>query len=412
MVNRNKFFVVVLSTIFVFYAVVGGLLGRATEREGSYSQLSVFNEVLTKIRNSYVEDPNLGEVMNGALRGLLESLDSYSTYLSPDEYSRYKKHKTNGNGGLGLELSKEKMLGYAYVIHPIEGGPADKAGVNPGDVIESIEEVSTRDISLLQAEYLMTGNPGSTAKLKILRRGKAEPLELTVTRDLVKAPPVKASLLENKIAHLKVYRFTPGISDDVQLKLQQLTKNGASRVILDLRDCAGEEFEEGVKVANFFLDHGVITYTQGQKSPKKEFVADPAKALSKLPLVVLQNYGSASAAEIVSAAIKENRRGEVVGVKSFGKASLQQLIPLESDSAVLLSTAKFYSQSGKVIQGQGITPDVEVRDGREAMSAEGDVDDEDSDDTPKPAKPTSQEDLQLKKAIELLSAPASEKKAA
>ena len=293
-----------------------------------------------------------------------------------------------------------------------KAGPADKAGVNPGDVIESIEEVSTRDISLLQAEYLMTGNPGSTAKLKVLRRGKAEPLELTVTRDLVKAPPVKASLLENKIAHLKVYRFTPGISEDVRLKLQQLTKNGASRVILDVRDCAGEEFEEGVKVANFFLDHGVITYTQGQKSPKKEFVADPAKALSKLPLVVLQNYGSASAAEIVSAAIKENRRGDVVGVKSFGKASLQQLIPLESDSAVLLSTAKFYSQSGKVIQGQGITPDVEVRDGREAMSAEGDVDDEDSDDTPKPAKPTSQEDLQLKKAIELLSAPAAEKKAA
>jgi carboxyl-terminal processing protease len=412
MVNRNKFFVVVLSTIFVFYAVVGGLLGRATEREGSYSQLSVFNEVLAKIRNSYVEDPNLGEVFNGALRGLLESLDSYSTYLSPDEYSRYKKHKTNGNGGVGLELSKEKMLGYAYVIHPIQGGPADKAGVTPGDVIESIEEVSTRDISLLQAEYLMTGNPGSTAKLKILRRGRAEPLELTVTRDLVKAPPVKASLLENKIAHLKVYRFTPGISDDVRLKLQQLTKNGASRVILDLRDCAGEEFEEGVKVANFFLDHGVITYTQGQKSPKKEFVADPAKALSKLPLVVLQNYGSASAAEIVSAAIKENRRGDVVGVKSFGKAALQQLIPLESDSAVLLSTAKFYSQSGKVIQGQGITPDVEVRDGREAMTAEGDVDDEDSEDTPKPAKPTSQEDLQLKKAIELLSAPAAEKKAA
>ena len=415
MVNRNKFVVVLLSTVFVFYAVVGGLLGRATEREGSYSQLSVFNEVLSKIRNSYVEDPNLGEVMNGALRGLLESLDSYSTYLSPDEYSRYKKHKTNGNGGLGLELSKEKMLGYAYVIHPIESGPADKAGVKPGDVIESIEEVSTRDISLIQAEYLMTGNPGSTAKLKILRRGKAEPVELTVTRELVKAPPVKASLLENKIAHLKVYRFTPGSSDDVRLKLQQLTKNGASRVILDLRDCAGEEFEEGVKVANFFLDHGVITYTQGQKSPKKEFVADPAKALSKLPLVVLQNYGSASAAEIVSAAIKENRRGDVVGVKSFGKASLQQLIPLESDSAVLLSTAKFYSQSGKVIQGQGITPDVEVRDGREAMSADGDVDDEDSDDAtapPKSTKPTSQEDLQLKKAIELLSAPASEKKAA
>lgn len=413
MVNRNKFFVIVLSTIFVFYAVVGGLLGRATEREGSYSQLSVFNEVLSKIRSSYVEDPNLPEVMQGALRGLLESLDPYSTYLSPDEYSRYKKHRTNGNGDIGLELSKEKMLGYAYVIHPIEGSPADKSGVKAGDVIESIEEVSTRDISLIQTEYLLTGSPGSTVKLKILRRGKAEPLQLAVTRDLVKAPPVKVSLLENKIAHLKIYRFTPGISDDVRLKLQQVTKSGASRVILDLRNCAGEEFEEGVKVANFFLDHGVITYTQGQKSPKKEFVADPARALSKLPLVVLQNYGSASAAEIVSAAIKENRRGELVGVKSFGKASLQKLIPLESESAVLLSTAKFYSQSGKVIQGNGIAPDVEVRDGSDARPVDDDADEDDSDDTPAPPnKPASQEDLQLKKAIELLSAPASEKKAA
>ncbi|MBM3802640.1 MAG: S41 family peptidase [Acidimicrobiia bacterium] len=411
MLNRNKFLIVVLSTIFVFYAVVGGVLGRATEREGSYSQLSVFSEVLAKIRNSYVEDPNLAEVMNGALRGLLESLDSYSTYLSPDEYSRYKKHKTNGSGGLGLELSKERMLGYAYVIHPIQGGPGDRAGVRPGDMIESIEEVSTRDISLLQAEYLLTGNPGSIVKLKILRRGRS-PLDLSVTRDLVKAPPVKASLLENKIAHLKIYRFVPGTVDDLRQKLQQMTRSGASRLILDLRDCAGHEFEEGVKVANLFLDHGVIAYTQGQKSPKREFVADPAKAVTKLPLVVLQNFGSASAAEIVSAAIKENRRGEVVGVKSFGKASLQQLIPLETDSALLLSTAKFYSQSGKVIQGEGIAPDVEVRDRREAAASDDDADEEDAEDAPAPPKPAAQEDLQLKKAIELLSAPASEKKAA
>ena len=172
---RNKFLLIIVSTVFVFYAVVGGLLGRATAKEGAYTQLSVFNEVLSKIRSSYVEDPNLTEVMHGALRGLLESLDSYSTYLTPDEYSRYRKHKTNGNGDVGLELSKEKILGYVYVIHPIEGGPADKAGVKAGDVIESIEEFSTRDISLIQAEYLLTGNIGSPVKLKILRRGKTEP---------------------------------------------------------------------------------------------------------------------------------------------------------------------------------------------------------------------------------------------
>lgn len=412
---RNKLILIIVSTLFVFYAVVGGLLGRVPDKEGSYSQLSVFNEVLAKIRTNYVEDPNLTEVMHGALRGLLESLDPYSTFLTADEYSRYKKHKTNGNGDVGVELSKEKMLGYAYVIHPIEGGSADKAGVKSGDVIESVEDVSTRDISLLQTEYLLTGNVGSQVKLKILRRGKADPLELNVSRELIKVPPIKARLMENKIGYLKIYRFTPGVTDEIRMKLQHLTKSGAARIILDLRNCAGDEFEESIKVANLFLDHGIITYTQGQKSPKKDFVADPTKAVCKLPLVVLQNYGSASAAEIVSAAIKENRRGELVGVRSFGKASLQRLIPLESDSAILISTAKFYSQSGKVIQGNGITPDFEVKDGLEASQGDAESqDDEDSpnNDSPGTNRPPSQEDLQLKKAIELLSSPGSERQKA
>jgi carboxyl-terminal processing protease len=413
MYNRNKFLLIVLSAVFVFYAVVGGLLGREAEKDGSYSQLSVFSEVLSKIRSSYVEDPNLTEVMQGALRGLLESLDPYSTYLSPDEFSRFKKHKTNGSGDIGVELSKEKMLGYAYVIHPISGGPADKAGIRAGDVIESVEEVSTRDTSLLQVEYLLTGSPGSNVKLKILRRGRAEPIEIIAARDLVKVPPVKGSLLESKIGYLKVYRFTPGVSDDVRTKLQHLMKSGASRVILDLRNCAGDEFEEGIKVANLFLDHGIIAYTLGQKSPKKEFAADSVRTICKLPMVVLQNYGSASAAEVVSSAIKENRRGELVGVKSFGKASLQKIIALESDSAVLLSTAKFYSQSGKVIQGHGISPDFEVRDGLDAIQNDVDPDEEESDEAP-PAtpSPSSQEDLQLKKAIELLNTPVSERQKA
>jgi len=411
---RNKFLLILLSSAIVFYAVVGGMLGRVSDKDGSYSQLAVFNEVLSKVRNSYVEDPNITEVMHGALRGLLESLDPYSTYLSPDEYSHYKKHKSNGNGDVGLELSKEKMLGYVYVIHPIEGGPADKSGVKAGDIIESIEDVSTRDISLVQAEYLLTGNEGSPVKLKIIRRGHTDPLELKVTREPLKVPPVKAQLVDNKIGYLKVYRITPGISEEIHSKLLQLTKSGASKIILDLRNCAGDEYEEGVKLANLFLDHGVITYTQGQKSPKKEFVADPAKAATKLPLVVLQNYGSASAAEIVSAAIKENRRGELVGVRTFGKASLQKLIPLDGDSAILLSTAKFYSQSGKVIQGNGITPDFEVKDGLDTLQGEGDLPEEDENTNPESpgVNKSNQEDLQLKKAIEILNKPASEKQTA
>jgi len=304
------------------------------------------------------------------------------------------------------------MLGYAYVIHPIEGAPADKAGVRAGDVIESVEDVSTRDISLLQVEYLLTGSPQSQIKLKILRRGKAEPLELSVTRDVVKIPPIKSTLMEGKIGYLKIYRFTPGVSEDLRAKLQHLTKSGAGRIILDLRNCAGDEFDEAVKVANFFLDHGVITYTLGQKSPKKEFVADPSKAICKLPMAILQNYGSAAAAEIVSAALKENRRGELVGVKSFGKASVQKIIPLEMDSAVLLSTAKFYSQSGKVIQGNGIPPDFEVRDGLQSMQPDADAPEDDDSEEESPQKATPSEDLQLKKAIEILNTPFSERQKA
>ncbi len=411
---RSKFLLILVSTIFVAYAAVGGVLGRATAKEGTYSQLSIFNEVLAKIRSNYVEDPNLTEVMHGALRGLLESLDPYSTFLSADEHARYKNHKTNGNGGAGLELSKEKILGYVYVIHPIEGGAADKAGVKAGDVIESIEEVSTRDISLVQAGYLLTGPVGSTVKLKILRRGRGDPVEISVVRDQLRIPPIKATLLDDRIGYVKIHRFVPGTGDEVRTKLQNLAKSGASKIILDLRNCAGDEFEEGIKVANLFLDHGVIAYTEGQRSPKREYVAETSKAICTSPMVVLQNYGSASASEIVTAAIKENRRGELVGVRSFGKASLQRLIPLESASAILLSIAKFYSQSGKEIQGNGISPDYEIRDGVDALEDADSQEDEEPPDSvaPESDNSSSREDLQLRKAIELLKASGTQKQKA
>ena len=412
---RNKFSLILISTLFVFYAVVGGLLGRVTAKEGAYSQLSVFNEVLSKIRTSYVEEPNISEVMHGALRGLLESLDPYSAFLTAEEYDRFRKHKTNGNGDVGLDLSKEKVLGYAYVVHPIEGCTAFRAGIKAGDVIESIEEVSTRDISLLQTEALLTGPVGSSVKLKLLRRGRNEPLDLSLVREEERIPPVKATLLESKIGYLKVYRFTPGVSEEIRGKVLHLAKNGAVRFILDLRNCGGDEYDEGIKVANLFLDHGVIAYSQGQKSVKHEYVADPAKNVTRQPLAILQNYGSAAAAELVSAAIKENRRGEVVGVRSFGKASLQKLFPVDNDSAVLLSVAKFYSQSGKVIQDNGVVPDQEVKDGLEALK--GDIetpeDDDSVDSAPgAEAKPELQEDRQLKKAIEILTAPPAERQKA
>jgi carboxyl-terminal processing protease len=403
---RNKLVLIALSIVFVSYAVIGGFLNRVKASEDSYSQLSVFNEVLAKIRSSYVEDPNIALVMNGALRGLLESLDPYSTYLSPEEYARYKKNKNNGEAGVGLELSKEPQLGLIYVIHAIAGAPADQLGIKSGDYIESIEDVSTRDISLIQADYMLSGDTGSSVKLKLLRRGKAEPLQFSIERQIVKIPPVKSQLMENnKVGYLRVYRFVSGTGQDLQNKLQQLMKSGVQKVVLDLRNCGGENFDEGVHAANLFLDHGVIAYIQGQKYPKKEFVADPQKSICKLPLALLENNGTAGAAEILASAIKENRRGSLVGVHSFGKASVQKLLPLEGDSAILISVAKFYSQSGQIIQKNGIAPDQEVRNSSDSLT--GDIEDEDEsvDEKQAPAVPASQEDLQLKKAIELLDNP-------
>ena len=393
---RNKFLVILVSTVLVFYSVVGGLLGRDGGGEG-YAPLSIFIEVLGKIQGVYVENPNLSKVMHGALLGLLESLDPYSTYLTAEEYRRYRKTRTSGEGDIGLDLSKERSLGYIRVIHPIEGSAAEESGVKPGDIIESIDGVTTRNIGLIQAGYLLSGDVGSKVELKIRRLGRSEPVLMSVSRERSQPPSVRGRLLNGDVGYLRIPRFVEGVSAATREKLKRLEAQGARKLVLDLRDCGGEAFEEGVGVANLFLDHGVIAYSEGQKSPRREFVADPGKLASRLPLAVLQNLGSASAAEIVSVAIKENRRGDIVGVRSFGKASVQKLFALPGGAAVLLSVYKYYSQSGQVIQARGVAPDHEVT-GAPVHPASGEAPDG-------PDSGPKEEDLQLKKAIEILNSP-------
>ena len=400
---RNKFLVILVSTVLVFYSVVGGLLGRDGGGEG-YAPLNIFMEVLSKIQGVYVEDPNLSKVMHGALLGLLESLDPYSTYLTAEEYRRYRKTRTSGDGDIGLELSKERSLGYIRVIHPIEGSAAAESGVKPGDIIESIDGVTTRNIGLVQAGYLLSGDVGSKVELKIRRLGRSEPVLMSVSRERGQPPSVRGRLLQDDIGYLRIPRFVEGVSAATREKLKSLEAQGARKLVLDLRDCGGEAFEEGVGVANLFLDHGVIAYSEGQQSPRKEFVADPGKLASRLPLAVLQNRGSSSAAEVVSVAIKENRRGDIVGVRSFGKASVQKLFALPGGAAVLLSVYKYYSQSGQVIQARGVAPDHEVT-GASVHPASGEAPD-------RPDSAPNEEDLQLKKAIEILNSPAVPKREA
>jgi carboxyl-terminal processing protease len=395
-----KALVLSVSAAIAMFAVLGGLGVHAssTSNDGAYRQLGVYSEVLSRIKSEYVEEPNVPEVTDGALHGLLESLDANSSYLSPAEYKRYKDHHSEGKAGIGATVSKR--FGYAAVISVIPGGAADKAGVNGSDIIEAIENKSTRTMSLAEVNSLLSGPQGSRVTLSVVRARKAEPQKIVVTREVPTFPPVNDKMLEAGIGYVQVDTLTKGKAQEAANKVKSLQKSGAKKLILDLRNCAEGEPAEGIALANLFLDHGTITYLQGQKYPKETFNADPKNQTTKLPLTVLVNRGTANAAEIVAAAILENQRGDVLGDKTFGVGSVQKVIEVPDGSALILSIAKYYSPSGKAIQDSAVTPNILVADADDDA-----VLDEDEAATPATdeKKPTKQpEDEQLKRAVEAL----------
>jgi carboxyl-terminal processing protease len=397
---KIKSAILLLSAAVLFFTLAGGMTGvrASNDGDGAYRQLQVYSEVLSRVRSEYVEEPNIPEVTNGALHGLLESLDSNSSYLSAAEYKDYKSHKTEAKGDIGAAVSKR--FGYASVISVIPGSPADKAGLQDTDIIEAIGGKSTREMSLAEIHNLLSGEPGSNVTLSVVRARKAEPQKTVVTRDIVVVPAVAEKTVEPGIAEIKVDAFSKGKSEEIAAKLKELKKAGAKKLILDLRNCAEGEESEGIATANLFLNHGIITYVQGQKYPRQAFNADPSKAVSDLPLVILVNKGTAGPAEIVAAAILENARGDIVGDKTFGDGSVQKVIEMGDGSALILSVAKYYTPSGKAIQDSAITPNVLVADtDDEAALPDEDENAVPSTDTEKAAP---QPDQQLDKAIEVL----------
>jgi carboxyl-terminal processing protease len=397
---KIKSAILLLSAAVLFFTLAGGITGvrASNEGDGAYRQLQVYSEVLSRVRSEYVEEPNIPEVTNGALHGLLESLDSNSSYLSAAEYKDYKSHKTDAKGDIGAAVSKR--FGYASVISVIPGSPADKAGLQDTDIIEAIGGKSTREMSLAEIHNLLSGEPGSNVTLSVVRARKAEPQKTVITRDIVVVPAVVEKTVEPGIAEIKVDAFAKGKSEEIASKLKELKRAGARKLILDLRNCAEGEEAEGIATANLFLNHGTITYVQGQKYPRQAFNADPSKAVSDLPLVVLVNKGTAGPAEIVAAAILENARGDIVGDKTFGDGSVQKVIEMGDGSALILSVAKYYTPSGKAIQDSAITPNVLVADtDDEAALPDEDENVEPSTETEKAAP---QPDQQLDKAIEVL----------
>lgn len=401
MSNKLKVAILASSLAILVFTFVGGFVHvRASSNDGAYRQLQVYSEVLGRIRGDYVEEPSITGVTEGALHGLLESLDANSSYLSETEYKRYKAMRPEGKANIGAAVSKR--FGYADVVAVIPGGPAEKAGIENADILESIEGKTTHDMSLAEIRTSLLGEVGTTVTVSVVRPRKAEPTKVVITRDMVTIPPVADKMMADNVGYVKVDSFPQGEAEDIAGKIRELQKQGAKKLVLDLRNSAGGDESEGIATANLFLDHGTITYLQGQKYPRQAFNADPAKDVTKLPVAVLVNRSTAGPAEIVAAAILENARGDVVGDKTFGDGSVQKTIEMRDGAGLILSVAKYYSPGGKAIQDAAVTPNVMIADNDD----DGGLPDDDATPAANPedknAKPKNQTDDQLNKALEVL----------
>jgi len=411
--------ILLISSVLVIYAIIGGMLGRVSAQNGSYQQLSIFTEVLSRIQNDYVDETNVKNAVDGAIRGLVESVDPYGGYLTPKDVAFYKDYTANPQkvAGIGAVMAKPPRLGYPVIITTIPGGPAAKAGLNSGDIVESIDGMTTRELNLVQINAMLAAPLSKPVALSVIRSRRSDPETVNVNREVVPAPAIEAKMLENNIAYIKVPFLAAGKAQETKRQLDGLLKKGASSVILDLRYTAGGEDKEALEIANMFIDSGPLAYVgstnslQAQKKPKEALNADPKQALTKAPVAILVNQGTAGAAELIAGAVEDTHRGQIVGVKTFGIGSVQKLIPLDGGYGLLLSTAKYFTPSGKEIQqtepqDSGIKPTIEIR---QQVEEALDLND-DALDVPPPKEPAKDvkdkdEDRQLNKAIEILKDP-------
>jgi carboxyl-terminal processing protease len=417
---KSKFTLIVVSASLAVYTIAGAWLATRAQQPANDpgAQQKIFESVLQHIQNDYVDEPNMEKVRAGALRGLAYGLDPYSTYLTPDQVKDYRAGNKNSQVGIGAELSQ--VASFLYVVAPVKGSPADQAGVRAGDIIEYIDGKATRDVSLYDARQLLNGAPGSEVKLRILR-ANSRPLTLTVKRSSFRAPAAEARMEAGRIGVLRINSLDSGEASDARARLQELIKQGAQKIVLDLRSVAGGEIQEGVTVANFFIRDGLIAKTIGREQKVlKTFEADPKVALFNGPVVVLIDTGTAGAAEVVASAFLEDKRGDVVGEKSFGAGAEQELFTLRDGDGLLLTTVKWASGSGKPFLGEdrthsGVSPSVEVKraenegvDVEDLAGNDEETKPNQSNVKPAPSEPVAPkpqpEDTQMKKALELFRA--------
>jgi carboxyl-terminal processing protease len=354
--KRIQFYLIIfLSSFFFSYSINSAELD-------IYKKIDLFGEVLEKINKQYVDEIDQSEGMDSAINGLLQSLDPYSSYMSPEIFQEMQTETSGEFGGLGIEVSME--AGVVKVITPIDDTPASKAGIKAGDYIVKIDNVQVQGKSLSEAVDLMRGLVGTDIELTVRRRGVKKALTFNITREIIEVQSVKSDLLENNIGYIRLTSFNDNSSDQIKKKIKKLKENeNLKAFILDLRNNPGGLLTQAIKISDFFLENGEIVSTKSRKkSENRKWFARKGDITDGKTLVVLINYGSASASEIVAGALKDHKRAIILGENSYGKGSVQSIIPLKNKGAIRLTVAKYYLPSGKSISEVGVRPDIEVNE--------------------------------------------------
>jgi carboxyl-terminal processing protease len=356
--NFNLFFIIFLSLFF-------SNLSFSANKESIYDKIDLFSEVLDKVNNEYVEEIDHSEAMDAAINGVLQSLDPYSAYMSPEIFKEMLTETSGEFGGLGIEVGME--FGVVKVISPIDNTPAEEAGVKAGDYIVKINDIQVQGKTLTEAVELMRGPVGSTIKITVRRRNVKKAIIFNITREIIKIESVKTKIIEDTVGYIRLTSFNENSADQIKEKIKELRQNKKiEKYILDLRNNPGGLLSQAIKISDFFLNNGEIVSTKSRKKKEnRKWFARKGDIIDGETLIVLINYGSASAAEIVAGALKDHKRAILIGEKSFGKGSVQSIIPLKNKGAIRLTISKYYLPSGKSISEVGITPDIEIAESSE-----------------------------------------------